>query len=115
MTPYEQAVHAGKELAQSTEEILINLKAVRGDTFSVAVAAAFEVLQLVDMLARISYEAKDNEYVVGLAAAANQLASSIAAKTAVSLSDAEVNEVLDMAEKLNERRMKLTPGARKAG
>ena len=115
MTPYEQAVKAGGELADSVQEILANLKSIRGEIFSTSVAAAFEVRQLVDILARISVECKDKEFVVNLCAAGLDLGASIAAKTAISLTEAEVDEVIKIAEQMHERRMRLMQNIRKGG
>jgi len=91
------------------------LKSVRGETFSTAVAAAFEVRQLIDVLARIAHESKDNEFVVNLTTAGVELGASIAAKTAIALTDVEVEEVIKMADKLHERRMRLMADVRKGG
>lgn len=115
MTPYEQAVQAGKELAENAQDILGNLKSVRGETFSTAVAAAFEVRQLIDVLARIAHECKDNEFVVNLITACVELGASIAAKTAASLTEAEVDEVIKMADKLHDRRMRLMADVKRGG
>jgi phosphatidylserine decarboxylase len=113
MTPYEQAVKASKELAENTQEILANLRSVRGEVFSTAVAAAFEVRQLVDINARIALEGKDNQFLVDMTLAATELAASIAAKTAFTLSSEEVEEVIKMAEQLHNRRMRLMQDIKK--
>lgn len=113
MTPYEQAVKAGGELATSVTEILANLKTVRGEMFANAVAAAFEARQLVDILARIAVECKGNQFAISLTEAGVELSASIAAKTAAPLTDAEVDEVIKTAEQLHDRRMRLMLGIKR--
>lgn len=115
MTPYEQAVKASKELAENAQEILANLKSVRGEVFSTAVAAAFEARQLADLHGRIAYEGRDNPFLVDMAFAATTLSASLAAKSAFMLSDAEVEEVIKMAEMLHDRRMKMMQDIKRGG
>lgn len=113
MTPYEHAVKAGGELAESVQEVIDNLKSVRGEVFSNAVAAAFEARQLADVLARIANENRTNEFAVSLTMAGIELGASIASKTIYMLSDADVEEVIKLADQLHERRMRLMRRAQK--
>lgn len=101
---------ASGELAESVQEILANLKTVRGEVFSNAVAAAFEARQLADVLARIANECKTNEFAISLTKAGIELAASIASKTVLALTDAEIEEVIKLADQMHERRMRLMRG-----
>ena len=115
MTPYEQAVKAGGELADSVQEILANLKGIRGEVFSTAVAATFEVRQLVDILGMVADGCKENTFLVSLCTTGVDLAASIAAKTTFQLTDDEIEEVIKIAEQMYERRKRLMQGIRRGG
>jgi hypothetical protein len=113
MTPYEQAIKGAEELATSAQEILANLKSVRGQEFSDAVAAAFEVRQLVDIFARISGANKDNEFITKICVAGIELSASIGSKTTGSLGDDDLKEVFKLADQLYDRRSRILSGINK--
>jgi hypothetical protein len=114
MTPYEQATKGADELATIAQEVLANTNAVRGQHFSNAAAAGFELLQLIDIFERLSGALREDKLIVNMCNAGIELSVAIGSKTTADLSEAEIEEALGLSRQLFSRRERLLSDLKKA-
>jgi hypothetical protein len=93
-------------LGENFQEILSSTEAVKGEAFANAVAVSFESAQLMEAIACIfaMIPEHDRERAGPLMEAVKHILSSICVKASGDLSDSDLEEAIDMADKLNDRR-----------
>lgn len=103
------------DLAENFDEILTSTAAVKGDAFAKAVSVAFEGVQMIELLGRMSFLAEEahKEYATQLMESGKEILSSIVAKACEELDDGQFSEAMTMGHSMYRRRNSVVETIRK--
>lgn len=103
------------DLAENFDEILTSTAAVKGEAFAKAVSVAFEGVQLIELLGRLSFLAEEanKEYAAQLMESGKEILASVVAKACEELDEGQFNEAMTMGHGMYKRRNDVAEKIRK--
>ena len=95
------------DLAENFDEILTSTAAVKGEPFAQAVSVAFEGVQLIELVGRMSAMAQEQykDYAKQLEESAKEILASVVAKACADLDEPAFQEAMVMGHSMYKRRL----------